>query len=549
MRAACSVQYTRAVPAFARNWPKESGASRTRSSRLTLKAATTPPRAASSQEETPRHDTREQTSQLRQPESQVGQVALDVVHDLQYAFDFTFVFVVDKMDTDKLYKALERAVEKVPIVAGVLTQTEDDGEVGYAVEFDTTKRGVPFKVQTTDALEDRKLARLLDSFDGKDVRDAGLRLDTFLASHKNSVAAGIELGGPHRFGMDALLGEPVLKVQVTQARSCTVVALAIAHVIGDYRCFEMFRDTWIREYASLYGDGNVASDDSSPALWWDRSRFYSNLPSKCPGMSQASRDVLTKTVELIRERAERCKRNAQTMHDLEECFSEMRMSDSALQKLCDSEGGSEFENVMNLVSPPGTSCIGFAFDTRLIRSRAEGGSDSMQYFGNGATLVYGDVDSYKTLGGIDTGIGTVTKRDVRRCLSSRRDNTPALDDIKSGAWSNASMMPWTPWTSFDGTSNCSIGSMVHFRAYAESYRGTDLISSDWIYSQAIHQNNGVGYMQVLSVGNLSVMRNVLRAISVRADALGLSNDDLQVNVYSLTHGGLVESFPPCKYFD
>ncbi|XRB11476.1 hypothetical protein RI054_02g13090 [Pseudoscourfieldia marina] len=545
MRAACSVQYTRAVPAFARKWPKESGASRTRSSRLTLKAATTPPRAASSQQETSGHDTPEQTSQVRQPESQVGQVALDVVRDLQYLFDFTFVLVVDKMDTDKLYKALERAVEKVPIVAGVLTQTEDDGEVGYAVEFDTTKRGVPFKVQTTDALEDRKLARLLDSFDGKDVRDAGLRLDTFLASHKNSVAAGNELGGPYRFGMDALLGEPVLKVQVTQARSCTVVALAIAHVIGDYRCFEMFRDTWIREYASLYGDGNVASDDSSPALWWDRSRFYSNLPSKCPGMSQASRDFLTKRAELIRERAERCKRNAQTTHDLEECFSELRISDSALQKLCDSEGGSEFENVMHLVSPPGTSCIGFAFDTRLIRNRAEVGSDSMQYFGNGAGAVYGCVDSYKTLG----GIGTVTKRDVRRCLSRRRDSTPALDDIKSGALSCASMMPWTPWTSFDGTSNCSFSSMVNFRRRAEFFRGTDLISSDWIYSYAIHQNNGVGYMQVYTISNLSVMRNVLRAISVRADALGLSNDDLQVNVYSLTHGGLVESFPPCKYFD
>ncbi|XRA96426.1 hypothetical protein NFJ02_01g41340 [Pycnococcus provasolii] len=542
MRAACSVQYTRAVPAFARNWPKESGASRTRSSRLTLKAATTPPRAASSQEETSGHDTPEQTSQMRQPQSQVGQVSLDVVHDLNYLFDILPVLVVDKMDTDRLYKALERAVEKVPIVAGVLTQTEDDGEVGYAVEFDTTKRGVPFKVQTTDALEDRKLARLLDSFDKKDVRDAGLSLDTFLASHKNSLAAGIELAGPYRFGMDALLGEPVLKVQVTQARSCTVVVVAIAHVIGGYRCFEMFRDTWIREYASLYGDGNVASDDSSPALWWDRSRFYSNLPSKCPGMSQASRDFLTKRAELIPERAERCKRNAQSMHDLEECFSEMRISDSALQRLCDSEGGSEFENVMNLVSPPGTSCIGFPFDTRLMRSRAEGGSDSMQYFGNGPVAVFGDVDSYKTLG----GIGTVTKRDVRRCLSRRRDSTPALDDIKSGAWSSFTMMPWTPWTSFDGTSNCSIGSMVYFRALAESFRGTDLISSDFIFSFGMQQRDSVGYMQVLSIGNLSVMRNVLRAISVRADVLGLSNDDLQVNVYSLTHGGLVESFPPYK---
>ena len=166
----------------------------------------------------------------------------------------------------------------------------------------------------------------------------------------------------------------------------------------------------------------------------------------------------------------------------------------------------------------------------------------MQYFGNGAVAVFGDVDSYKTLG----GIGTVTKRDVRRCLSRRRDSTPALDDIKSGAWSYASMMPWTPWTSFDGTSNCSIGSMVYFRGMAEICRGTGVISSDYIYSYAIHQNNGMGYMQVYSISNLSVMRNVLRAISVRADALGLSNDDLQVNVYSLTHGGLVESFPPYK---
>ena len=164
----------------------------------------------------------------------------------------------------------------------------------------------------------------------------------------------------------------------------------------------------------------------------------------------------------------------------------------------------------------------------------------MQYFGNGAKPVFGDVDSYKTLG----GIGTVTKRDVRRCLSRRRDSTPALDDIKSGAWSSFTMMPWTPWTSFDGTSNCSLGSMVYFRALAESFRGTGLISSDFIFSWAVHQN--MGYMQVYSIGNLSVMRNVLRAISVRADALGLSNDDLQVNVYSLTHGGLVESFPPYK---
>ena len=81
---------------------------------------------------------------------------------------------------------------------------------------------------------------------------------------------------------------------------------------------------------------------------------------------------------------------------------------------------------------------------------------------------------------------------------------------------------------------------------AEICRGTGVISSDYIYSYAIHQNNGMGYMQVYSISNLSVMRNVLRAISVRADALGLSNDDLQVNVYSLTHGGLVESFPPYK---
>ena len=325
-------------------------------------------------------------------------------------------------DLETIKRALEHTLKTVPLLGGVVAR---DGDQRLVVQLDHPHGSPEFTLKSTDELADRALAKILD---GGDADNDGftMRIAQWLCEDLTGRwKAFEEICGPvHSSGMDALVGAPTIRVQVLQARTCHVVRFNTSHLVVDGFSFLQIGVVWTRAYKVL--KNNAPSLDVP--LWWDRARFWSTVPSTCPGRTEASLAFQAALPSMLQELA------ATTPSGDTACLI-ATIPKPAMRALSQSfgPGYKTFDTAMALFSPEDTRWFGFAYDARMKRLSA----DSADYLGNAALAIYGRVAG---------GGGTVLSSDVRRSLADDAPTTsfPTREDVVHGAFHGCTFLNLKP---------------------------------------------------------------------------------------------------------